>query len=182
MQIMELQREVLLLKGNSHDSIEKPTETEDVTKLQQRIDSLVSENKQLQEIKLERDEYCAQGCVNALKWKVVHLIENPLSQQQVKQNQPSSISSTPSSNELLPGDSNLKEEIETLKKRIDRMKELYASQTNRLRDAMYIDSISMIIIRYQLTGWNIDLSLHENRLRLRSRYAANRDDDIELIW
>ena len=136
---MELQREVLLLKGNSHDPIEKPTETEDVTKLQQRIDSLVSENKQLQEIKLERDEYCAQGCVNALKWKVVHLIENPLSQQQVKQNQPSSISSTPSSNELLPGDSSLKEEIETLKKRIDRMKELYASQTNRLRDAMYID-------------------------------------------
>lgn len=38
------------------------------------------------------------------------------------------------------------------------------------------------MIRYQLTGWNIDLSLHENRLRLRSRYAANRDDDIELIW
>ncbi len=179
---MELQREVLLLKENSQNPIEKPTETEDVTKLQQRIDSLVSENKQLQEIKLERDEYCAQGCVNALKWKVVHLIENPLSQQQVKQNQPSSISSTPSSNELLPGDSSLKEEIETLKKRIDRMKELYASQTNRLRDAMYIDSISMIMIRYQLTGWNIDLSLHENRLRLRSRYAANRDDDIELIW
>lgn len=179
---MELQREVLLLKGNSQNPIEKPIVTEDVTKLQQRIDSLVSENKQLQEIKLERDEYCAQGCVNALKWKVVHLIENPLSQQQVKQNQPSSISSTPSSNELLPGDSSLKEEIETLKKRIDRMKELYASQTNRLRDAMYIDSISMIIIRYQLTGWNIDLSLHENRLRLRSRYAANRDDDIELIW
>ena len=136
---MELQREVLLLKENSNNPIKKPTETENVTKLQQRIDSLVSENKQLQEIKLERDEYCAQGCVNALKWKVVHLIENPLSQQQVKQNQPSSISSTPSSNELLPGDSSLKEEIETLKKRIDRMKELYASQTNRLRDAMYID-------------------------------------------
>ena len=137
---MELQREVLLLKENSQNPIEKPTETEDVTKLQQRIDSLVSENKQLQEIKLERDEYCAQGCVNALKWKVVHLIENPLSQQQqLKQNQPSSISSTPSSNELLPGDNSLKEEIETLKKRIDRMKELYASQTNRLRDAMYID-------------------------------------------
>lgn len=36
--------------------------------------------------------------------------------------------------------------------------------------------------RYQLTGWNIDISLHENRLRLRSRYAASRDDDIELIW
>ena len=137
---MELQREVLLLKGNSQNPIEKPTEPEDVSKLQQRIDSLISENKKLQEIKLERDEYCAQGCVNALKWKVVHLIENPLSQQQqLKQNQPSSISSTPSSNELLPGDSSLKEEIETLKKRIDRMKELYASQTNRLRDAMYID-------------------------------------------
>ena len=137
---MELQRKVLLLQGNSQNPIEKPTEPADVSKLQQRIDSLISENKKLQEINLERDEYCAQGCVNALKWKVVHLIENPLSQQQqLKQNQPSSISSTPSSNELLPGDNSLKEEIETLKKRIDRMKELYASQTNRLRDAMYID-------------------------------------------
>lgn len=136
LQIIELQREVLLLKGNSKNPTEKSPDSEDVTKLQQRIDQLAVENKKLQDIKLERDEYCAQGCVNALKWKVVHLVDNPLSQQQSKQNQPSSSISTPSSFEPPPADSLLKEEIETLKKRIDRMKELYASQTNRLRDAM----------------------------------------------
>lgn len=36
--------------------------------------------------------------------------------------------------------------------------------------------------RYQLTGWNIELSLHESRLRLRSRYAHSKDDYIEVVW
>ena len=35
---------------------------------------------------------------------------------------------------------------------------------------------------YQLTGWNIDLSMKDNRVRLKSRYAESKDDTIELEW
>ena len=35
---------------------------------------------------------------------------------------------------------------------------------------------------YQLTGWNIDLNIKDNRLRLKSRYAESKDDTIELEW
>lgn len=39
-----------------------------------------------------------------------------------------------------------------------------------------------VTYRYQLTGWNIELNPLKNMLRLRSRYAENREDFIELMW
>ena len=70
-----------------------------------------------------------------------------------------------------PSTDQLVEEIETLKKRIRRMNELFTAQTNRFRDAVY-----------QLTGWHVEMSTHENKLRIRSRYSRSDDEYLELLW
>lgn len=144
-----------------------------VQELQYQLDQANKEIAILKEAQLERDEYLAQGCFNALKWRVLHPKENPIAElENVTTYSTPSISNRVSSS---------KDEVEELKKRIERMKSVFASQTNRFRDAVYL-YYYYIMSSYQLTGWNIELNPIESKLRLRSRYASDRDDFIELVW
>ncbi|KAK8804942.1 hypothetical protein WA171_006907 [Blastocystis sp. BT1] len=150
--------------------------------------------RDLQLYKQQVEETISKGGFNCTSWRVLHMQENPIAEattkkidilkQQLEETQQALrklsqspgaaspiLSETPSSVSLLGCEASMKEEIDTLKKRIERMREVFATQTNRFRDAVY-----------QLTGWNVDLSLHDNRLRLKSRYAPSREDTIELMW
>lgn len=105
------------------------------------------------------EEVIAKGGFNFMDWKVLHMQENPvveattkkigLLKQQLEETQQALrylsqspgaaspvLSDTPSSLSLLGCEASMKEEIDTLKKRIERMKEVFATQTNRFRDAV----------------------------------------------
>ena len=143
-------------------------------KEQEELDAYRKEIEQLRVYKEEYERYVAEGGFDYVHERVLHLIKNPISEKNEGRKLSQANASSPSvegSNQEHGSVSNTKDEIDTLKKRIERMKEVFASQTNRFRDAVY-----------QLTGWNVDLSLHENKVRLRSRYAASRDDCVELLW
>lgn len=135
--------------------------------------------KELFVYKTEYEHARADGFFDGLQERVLHLSENPYAEKiaekqlflQKEVAQPLSPLPSGDAPEMGPPSAVSQSEVENLKKRIERMKEVFATQTNRFRDAVY-----------QLTGWNVDLSLHENKVRLRSRYAANRDDYVELTW
>lgn len=82
----------------------------------------------LKEAEYERDMYLAQGCFDALKLRVVHLKDNPISK----------LEEVPIETPRSPQDSKAssKEEVNELKKRIERMNTIFGSQTNRFRDAV----------------------------------------------
>ena len=131
-----------------------------------------SELRFLREHKLQYDAYIAQGGFDFINTKVLHAIENPYATclKKKSEEQPHTLPLT-ISNTIPPSSEQMVEEIETLKKRIRRMNELFTAQTNRFRDAVY-----------QLTGWYVEMSTHENKLRIRSRYSRSDDDCLELLW
>ena len=159
----------------SKERIIEGSREETSVKEQEELNAYRKEIEQLRVYKEEYERYVAEGGFDYVHERVLHLIKNPISEKNEGRKLPQANASSPSvegSNQQEHGSaSNTKDEIDTLKKRIERMKEVFASQTNRFRDAVY-----------QLTGWNVDLSLHENKVRLRSRYAASRDDCVELLW
>ena len=126
----------------------------------------------LRDHKLRYESYIAQGGFDFINMKVVHAVDNPFALT-VKRNDAHSLQSVPveSVSPATTSPENLAEEIETLKKRIRRMNELFTSQTNRFRDAVY-----------QLTGWYVEMSTHESKLRIRSHYANKDNDYLELLW
>lgn len=132
-----------------------------------------SELRLLREHKLQYEAYIAQGGFDFINTKVLHAVENPYAACLKKKRSEEQRLPTPStaSNTTQPSSEQLVEEIETLKKRIRRMNELFTAQTNRFRDA--VD---------QLTGWHVEMSTHENKLRIRSRYSRSEDDYLELLW
>ena len=167
MQLLSLRTEI-----SKERTVEKSRE-ETSEKEQEEVNAYRKEIEQLRVYKEEYERFVAEGGLDYVRERVLHLIKNPISEKdearKLSQVNASSLS-VESSNQQEHGPPT-KEEIDTLKKRIERMKEVFASQTNRFRDAVY-----------QLTGWNVDLSLYENKVRLRSRYAASRDDCVELLW
>lgn len=121
LQLLSLQREVIQLKEN--DPVSNNSQ-----ELQHQLDQVTKEIALLKEVEYERDEYRAQGCFNPLKLRVVHLKDNPISNlDEVGLETPRS----PQDKEI-----SSKEEVDELKKRIERMKTIFASQTNRFRDAV----------------------------------------------
>ena len=92
--------------------------------------NVVEENARLKETKLERDEFIALGYFNPSKTKILHLKENPI--HAANTDEPS----TPQTPTAIPAVKSPKEEVEALRKRIERMKEVFALQTNRFRDAV----------------------------------------------
>ena len=144
-----------------------------------KIEAYKKELDELLVYKAECEHARANGFFDSMQERVLHLSDNPYSEKttgkrlHLQRELGQSLSPLPSgdSPEMSPPGPASQDEIENLKKRIERMKEVFATQTNRFRDAVY-----------QLTGWNVDLSIRDNKVRLRSRYAANRDDYVELIW
>lgn len=133
-----------------------------------------SELRLLREHKLQYEAYIAQGGFDFINTKVLHAVENPYATCLKKKSVAEHHATPPtlSSNSTQPSSpDSLVEEIETLKKRIRRMNELFTAQTNRFRDAVY-----------QLTGWHVEMSTHENKLRIRSRYSRSDDEYLELLW
>ena len=126
----------------------------------------------LRDHKLRYESYIAQGGFDFINMKVLHAVDNPYTLTVKKGDSHSLHSSAVESASLATTPpENLTEEIETLKKRIRRMNELFTSQTNRFRDAVY-----------QLTGWYVEMSTHESKLRIRSHYANKDNDYLELLW
>ena len=168
-----------LLSLHAESGAEPRSHTTDNTELEAMKSELETYKKELLVYKTEYEHARADGFFDGLQERVLHLSENPYAEKiaekqlflQKEVAQPLSPLPSGDAPEMGPPSAVSQSEVENLKKRIERMKEVFATQTNRFRDAVY-----------QLTGWNVDLSLHENKVRLRSRYAANRDDYVELIW
>ena len=105
-------------------------------------EKILKENEVLKEKKIERDEYIALGNFNAARLKVLHLKDNPLSEKLhlVKPSLSPRQLESESDTELMPPPTTsqaIQNEMDMLKKRIERMKEVFALQTNRFRDAVY---------------------------------------------
>lgn len=159
----------------------------------------MKELEELRSFKQKVEESLQKGGFSFWDTRILHLRENPYSELKEKKEDalkqqletlrskiqpfsPVSVTSPRADSSVAPlNDSTCKEEIETLKKRIERMKEVFAAQTKPISRCS-VAFAWHFHCRYQLTGWNIDLSLHENRLRLKSRYASKREDTIELMW
>ena len=115
--------------------------------------------RDLQLYKQQVEETISKGGFNCTSWRVLHMQENPIAEattkkidilkQQLEETQQALrklsqspgaaspiLSETPSSVSLLGCEASMKEEIDTLKKRIERMREVFATQTNRFRDAV----------------------------------------------
>ena len=109
--------------------------------------------------KQQVEENISKGGFNCMDWRVLHMQENPIAEattkkidglkQQLEETQQALrklsqssgaaspiLPDTPSSVSLLGCEASMKEEIDTLKKRIERMREVFATQTNRFRDAV----------------------------------------------
>lgn len=178
------------IEGNQSDKLVQITDSSDLGEANQ------SELRLLREHKLQYEAYIAQGGFDFINTKVLHAVENPYAACLKKKStaehhapSPTLPNSThpspptlphsthpspptlPISTHPSPSTDQLVEEIETLKKRIRRMNELFTAQTNRFRDAVY-----------QLTGWHVEMSTHENKLRIRSRYSRSDDEYLELLW
>lgn len=172
-------------EGNQSDKLVEITDSGDLSEANH------SELRLLREHKLQYEAYIAQGGFDFINTKVLHAVENPyaacLKKKSTAEHQapspalpnsthpsptlPNSTHSSPPNSTQPPSTDQLVEEIETLKKRIRRMNELFTAQTNRFRDAVY-----------QLTGWHVEMSTHENKLRIRSRYSRSDDEYLELLW
>ena len=176
------------IEGNQSEKLVQITDSSDLSEANH------SELRLLREHKLQYETYIAQGGFDFINTKVLHAVENPyaacLKKKSTAEHQapspalpntthpsPTLPNSTHPSPPTLPNSTQppstdqLVEEIETLKKRIRRMNELFTAQTNRFRDAVY-----------QLTGWHVEMSTHENKLRIRSRYSRSDDEYLELLW
>ena len=119
-----------MLKGSA---VVSQTPQQQVDELKDKLQKTQNDNIRVNEMKLERDEYIALGFVNPTRYKVVHLKENPLHNPPPPSTPQLSDSMLPPST---PSTSPANQEVDVLKKRIERMKELFASQTNRFRDAV----------------------------------------------
>lgn len=174
------------IEGNQSEKLVQITDSSDLSEANH------IELRLLREHKLQYEAYISQGGFDFINTKVLHAVENPyavcLKKKSTAEHQapspalpnsthPSPPNSTHQSPPSLPNSTQppstdqLVEEIETLKKRIRRMNELFTAQTNRFRDAVY-----------QLTGWHVEMSTHENKLRIRSRYSRSDDEYLELLW
>ena len=173
------------IEGNQSEKLVQITDSSDLSEANH------SELRLLREHKLQYEAYIAQGGFDFINTKVLHAVENPyaacLKKKSTAEHQapspalpnttqpsptlPNSTHPSPPNSTQPPSTDQLVEEIETLKKRIRRMNELFTAQTNRFRDAVY-----------QLTGWHVEMSTHENKLRIRSRYSRSDDEYLELLW
>ena len=127
---------------------------EEMETLQKKYDCAMKELEELRCFKQNVEESIQKGGFSFLDTRILHLRENPYSELRMKKEealkqqletlrsriQPPSSGTVVSPKTDSPGiplsESTCKEEIETLKKRIERMKEVFAAQTNRFRDAV----------------------------------------------
>ena len=189
------------IEGNQSEKLVQITDSSDLSEANH------IELRLLREHKLQYEAYIAQGGFDFINTKVLHALENPYAACLKKKSTvehhdqapspalsnsthpsppnttlpfppntthpspPNTTHPSPPNSTQPPSTDQLVEEIETLKKRIRRMNELFTAQTNRFRDAVY-----------QLTGWHVEMSTHENKLRIRSRYSRSDDEYLELLW
>ena len=123
--------------------------------LQKKYESAMKELEELRRFKQKVEESIEKGGYSIWDTRILHLRENPYSDLRAKKDEslkqqletlrskiqpssPTSGTSPRAETSVMPlCESTYKEEIETLKKRIERMKEVFAAQTNRFRDAVY---------------------------------------------
>lgn len=127
---------------------------DEIESLQKKYESAMKELEELRSFKQKVEDSLQKGGFSFWDTRILHLRENPYSElkekkedalkqqletlrSKIQPSSPVSVTSPRVDSSVAPlNDSTCKEEIETLKKRIERMKEVFAAQTNRFRDAV----------------------------------------------
>ena len=112
---------------------------DEMESLQKKYESAMKELEELRSFKQKVEESLQKGGFSFWDTRILHLRENPYSELKEKKEDAlkQQLETLRADSSVAPlNDSTCKEEIETLKKRIERMKEVFAAQTNRFRDAV----------------------------------------------